>query len=460
MRADFKLSYFWNSKQYMTETIYTVSRLNGEVRRVLESGIGRVWLSAEISNFSSPGSGHWYLTLKDHFSQIRCAMFKGKNRRVNFRPANGQQVLVQGNISVYEPRGDYQLIIDSMQPAGDGLLARQFEALKLKLAADGLFSAQDKRPLPESIQKIGVVTSPAGAAIRDILHVLNRRDSSIEVIIYPAQVQGESAARQLCNAINLANERDEVDVLLLSRGGGSPEDLWCFNDEALAHTIYNSGLPVVSAVGHEVDTTISDYVADVRAPTPSAGAELLSKDVSHKVEKVAALHHRLTNAFKHYSLQKSAVINQLRARLQRHEPENKLIQWQQRFDEAQLKLDAVMRRRLYRAQLQQQNLQSRLNAQSPDRQIDLSLSKLGRLKLALKDSITNKLNSSQAQFTSLAQQLGIVSPLATLSRGYSITTGSDNKVITGCENTAIGNTITTRLERGKLVSKVERIEGD
>ena len=442
----------------MTKTIYTVSRLNGEVRRILEGEIGRVWLSAEISNFSSPSSGHWYLTLKDHFSQIRCAMFKGKNRHVNFRPVNGQQVLVQGNISVYEPRGDYQLLIDSMQPAGDGLLAQQFEALKLKLAADGLFSAEDKRPIPDSIQKIGVITSPTGAAIRDILHVLNRRDASVEVIIYPAQVQGDMAAQQLCDAINLANERDEVDVLLLSRGGGSLEDLWCFNDEALAHTIYNSGLPIVSAVGHEVDTTISDYVADVRAPTPSAGAELLSKDVSHKIEKVAALHNRLSHAFKHYSLQKQAVVNQLQARLQRHEPENKLIQWQQRFDEAQLKLDAVMKQKLHQAQFKQQHLQNRLNAQSPKHAIDLSLAKLEQLEQTLKDSIANRLSASQVQFTHLAQQLDIVSPLATLSRGYSITTDSNNKIVTHSEKVEIGSTISTRLEHGNLISKVEKIE--
>lgn len=442
----------------MTKTIYTVSRLNGEVRRILEGGIGRVWLSAEISNFSSPGSGHWYLTLKDHFSQIRCAMFKGKNHNVTFRPANGQQVLVRGNISVYEPRGDYQLIIDSMQPVGDGLLAQRFEALKLKLAADGLFSAADKRPLPESIQKIGVITSPTGAAIRDILHVLNRRDSSIEVIIYPAQVQGEIAAQQLCNAINLANERDEVDVLLLTRGGGSLEDLWCFNDEALAHTIYNSGLPIVSAVGHEVDTTISDYVADFRAPTPSAGAELLSKDVSHKIDKVSSLNNRLRHAFKHYSLQKLALVHQLQARLQRHEPENKLIQWQQGVDEAQLKLEVLIKQRLHQAQLKQQNLHNRLMAQSPKHRVELSLSRLGHLELALKDSIASKLSKSQAEFSSLAQQLDIVSPLATLSRGYSITTDAADKIITNTDKVGIGSVISTRLGQGKLISRVEKVE--
>ncbi len=442
----------------MSQKIYTVSRLNGEVRKILEGEIGQVWLSAEISNFSSPSSGHWYLTLKDHFSQIRCAMFKGKNRNVTFRPTNGQQVLVQGNISVYEPRGDYQLIIDSMQPAGDGLLAQQFETLKLKLAADGLFSAEDKRSLPESIQKIGVITSPTGAAIRDILHVLNRRDSSIEVIIYPAQVQGDNATQQLCNAIDIANNRNEVDVLLLTRGGGSLEDLWCFNEEALAHTIYNSGLPIVSAVGHEVDTTISDYVADVRAPTPSAGAELLSKDVSHKLERVTGLHNRLIHAYKHYSLQKSGSLNQLKAQLQRHEPENKLIQWQQRFDEAQLKLDALIQQKLHKAQLKQQNLQNRLISLSPKHKVEMSLNQLEHLELALKDSMTSRMSSAQTQFTNLTQQLELVSPLATLSRGYSITADNEDKVITNTHNLTVGDYITTRLESGKLHSKIERIE--
>ncbi|RYV01100.1 exodeoxyribonuclease VII large subunit [Shewanella sp. OPT22] len=442
----------------MTKTIYTVSRLNGEVRRTLEGQIGRVWLSAEVSNFSSPSSGHWYLTLKDHFSQIRCAMFKGKNRNVSFRPANGQQVLVQGNISVYEPRGDYQLIIDSMQPAGDGLLAQQFETLKLKLAADGLFSAEDKRPLPDSIQKIGVITSPTGAAIRDILHVLNRRDPSIEVIIYPAQVQGEYATQLLCNAINLANGRDEVDVLLVTRGGGSLEDLWCFNEEALAHTIYNSGLPVVSAVGHEVDTTISDYVADVRAPTPSAGAELLSKDVSHKSEKITTLSNRLIHAFKHYNLQKSAVLNHLQAQLQKHEPENKLIQLQQRFDEAQLKLDALIQQKLHHAQLKQQNLQNRLLNLSPKHKVELSLSQLEKLDIALKDSMTSKVTQAQSTFSHLAQQLDIVSPLATLSRGYSITTDENNDVVTDSSKLEVGGHILTRLDNGKVTSKIEKIE--
>ncbi|MGS0724246.1 exodeoxyribonuclease VII large subunit, partial [Shewanella sp. 30m-9] len=215
----------------------------------------------------------------------------------------GQQVLIKGAISVYEPRGDYQLLLESMLPAGDGLLAQEFEALKLKLAAEGLFALETKRPIPTNIQRIGVITSATGAALRDILHVLARRDPSIEVVVYPTQVQGATASQLICQAIVTANQRMEVDVLLLTRGGGSLEDLWCFNSEHLAHAIYNSALPVVSAVGHEIDTTISDYVADVRAPTPSAGAELLSKDKGNKAEKLALLLSRLQQGMKHYQLQ-------------------------------------------------------------------------------------------------------------------------------------------------------------
>ncbi len=220
--------------------VYTVSRLNGEVRQLLEGELGKVWLEAEISNFVSPNSGHWYMTLKDSRSQIRCAMFKGRNQSVPFKPVNGQQVLVKGSISVYEPRGDYQLLLESMLPAGDGLLAQQYEALKLKLAAEGLFATETKRPLPQNIQRIGVITSATGAAVRDVVKVLSTRDPSIEVVIYPTQVQGTSASKQIISAITTANKRLEVDVILLTRGGGSLEDLWCFNDEDLAHAIYNS----------------------------------------------------------------------------------------------------------------------------------------------------------------------------------------------------------------------------
>jgi len=434
--------------------VYTVSRLNGEVRQLLEGELGKIWLNAEISNFSAPGSGHWYLTLKDNFAQIRSAMFKGRNRSVTFKPINGQQVLVKGSISVYEPRGDYQLIIESMLPAGDGLLAQQYEALKMKLAAEGLFAADTKRPLPKSIQKIGVITSATGAAIKDVLHVLARRDSSIEVIIYPTQVQGEAAAKSICQAIQVANARLEVDVLLLTRGGGSLEDLWCFNNEDLANEIYNSALPVVSAVGHEVDTTISDYVADIRAPTPSAGAELLSTDAENKSEKLAIFISRLKQSWQHYQLKTEQRVGSLDNRLHRQDPKRKLEQFQQSFDEMQIRLNAALNARLHDAALKQQNLSHRLNQQSPQHRLTLESKRLDYLTARLHEGIKGKLNDVEMRLKNSAHQLDTVSPLATLSRGYSITQDEAGKVLLRSQDIQAGATITTRLLDGELTSTV------
>ncbi len=440
--------------QVSKNNIYTVSRLNGEVREILEGQLGKIWLNGEISNFSAPSSGHWYLTLKDHSSQIRCAMFKGKNQSVRFKPINGQQVLVRGAISVYEPRGDYQLLIESMLPAGDGMLAQQFEALKMKLAAQGLFAADTKRSLPKNIQRIGVITSPTGAAIRDVLHVLARRDPSIEVIIYPTQVQGENADLNICQAINMANTRHEVDVLLLTRGGGSLEDLWCFNSEALAHTIYNSALLVVSAVGHEVDTTISDYVADVRAPTPSAGAELLSQDSENKSQRLSTVLARLKQSASHYQLKQEKRLNTLEHRLQRLDPKRTLEQFEQRFDEMQLRLESALSQRLHRLARRQQLLVSRLELQSPKHKLNLESNRLSYLATRLQDSMQDILNQSQQRMKYAAHQLETVSPLATLSRGYSITTDARAQVIEDAAKLNIGDSIHTRLLHGQVVSKV------
>lgn len=438
--------------------VYTVSRLNGEVRQILEGQLGKIWLNGEISNFSSPSSGHWYLTLKDTHSQIRCAMFKGRNQSVSFKPVNGQQVLVKGAISVYEPRGDYQLLIESMLPAGDGLLAQRFEALKMKLAADGLFAAETKRPLPKNIQRIGVITSPTGAAVRDVLHVLARRDPSIEVIIYPTQVQGMTADENICQAINIANQRLEVDVLLLTRGGGSLEDLWCFNSEALAHTIYNSALPVVSAVGHEVDTTISDYVADVRAPTPSAGAELLSQDSDNKAQKLATALSRLAQSAKHYQLKQERRLSLIEHKLQRHDPKRTIEQWEQRFDEMQLRLENALKHRLHKLVMRQQTLSHALNQQSPRHKLSLEASRLQYLDAQLQAAMADKLQQTKQQLRYVAHQLETVSPLSTLSRGYSISTNADRQVIDSAGKVEIGDTLHTRLHSGKLVSTVTQIE--
>ncbi|NRD74765.1 exodeoxyribonuclease VII large subunit [Shewanella sp. VB17] len=440
--------------QMPKNNVYTVSRLNGEVRQLLEGELGKVWLNAEISNFSAPSSGHWYLTLKDHFAQIRCAMFKGKNRSVTFKPINGQQVLVKGSISVYEPRGDYQLIIESMLPAGDGMLAQQYEALKIKLAAEGLFATNTKRPLPSNINKIGVITSATGAALRDVLHVLARRDPSIEVVVYPTQVQGESAVKLICRAITLANTRQEVDVLLLTRGGGSLEDLWCFNSEELAHTIYNSAIPLVSAVGHEVDTSISDYVADVRAPTPSAGAELLSKDADDKANKLMVNLARLKQSWQHYQLKITQKANTLEHRLHRQDPKRRLEQFEQRFDEMQLRLNAALSTRLHQLASKQQNLSHRLNQQSPEHRLTLESTRLDYLTTRLNETMKGKLHDAKMSLKNSAHQLQTVSPLATLSRGYSITQNESGKVLLSSKEVQTGEILTTCLLDGKLRSTV------
>ncbi|MCL1112524.1 exodeoxyribonuclease VII large subunit [Shewanella basaltis] len=436
--------------------VYTVSQLNGEVRHILEGQIGKIWLNGEISNISSPSSGHWYLTLKDSHSQIRCAMFKGRNQSVRFKPVNGQQVLVKGAISVYEPRGDYQLLLESMLPAGDGLLAQEFEALKLKLAAEGLFSTETKRAIPNNIQRIGVITSATGAALRDILHVLARRDPSIEVIVYPTQVQGAGASQLICQAIATANQRLEVDVLLLTRGGGSLEDLWCFNNKHLAHAIYNSALPVVSAVGHEIDTTISDYVADVRAPTPSAGAELLSKDKGNKAEKLILLLSRLHQGIKHYQLQQHGRLTQLTHQLQRHEPQRKLQQFEQRFDEMQMRLEHALQHKLGRLTLRHQQLHNRLQQRSPASTLKLEKQRLQYVTERFNDACNDYVKQAAARVAQAAHKLDTVSPLATLSRGYSITS-FNKQVVDNAEKLNNGDVIHTRLKQGSVTSTVTNI---
>ncbi|TCN81157.1 exodeoxyribonuclease VII large subunit [Shewanella fodinae] len=441
-----------------TDQVYTVSRLNGEVRQLLEGQLGRIWLSGEISNFSCPSSGHWYLTLKDSRSQIRCAMFRGRNQNVTFKPINGQQVLVRASISVYEPRGDYQLIIESMLLAGDGLLAQQYEALKMKLAAAGLFAADSKRPLPKNIHRIGVITSPTGAAIRDVLQVLSRRDPSIEVIVYPAAVQGEQAPLQLMRALELANLRQEVDVLLLTRGGGSLEDLWGFNNEALAYAIYNSELPVVSAVGHEVDMTISDFVADVRAPTPSAAAEILSQASSEKQQQLYSARARLMQGWQHWQLLKRQRLQILDHRLQRQEPLRHLQQLVQRFDEQQLRLVSSLTSFLQRKRQRLLSLEGRLNAQHPRHQLALEGKRLEYLSQQLQKLTQQTLQQAQQRLRNGSHALESVSPLATLSRGYSITRDVNGQIVQSTAQLQPGQLLYTVLKQGKVISKIDKLD--
>lgn len=436
------------------QNIFTVSRLNAEVRLLLENEMGIVWLVGEISNFSAPVSGHWYLTLKDSRAQVKCAMFRGNNRRVTFKPANGNQVLVKARLSLYEPRGDYQLIIESMQPEGDGRLQQEFEALKMKLAAEGLFAQTNKQPLPEHPRRVGVITSKTGAALYDILDVLKRRDPSLPVVVYPTMVQGEEAAIQIAQAIGRANSRDECDVLIVGRGGGSLEDLWCFNNEILARTIASSQIPIISAVGHEVDVTIADFVADMRAPTPSAAAELVSRDNSHKDQALVTRQHKLASAMRYYLAQQKQQSAQLMHRLERQHPSYQLQRQTQQLDELDMRLQRAMQRFITTRQQAVERKHHRLQLNSPVKRLAEQKSKLDRVEQKLLDAMDRKLLTMRHQLAIAAEKLDTVSPLATLKRGYSITQTEQGQVVTQAKDVKTGDVLVTRLSDGELRSTV------
>jgi len=437
-----------------SQTVYTVSRLNREIRTVLEQGFASLILTGEISNFITPASGHWYFSLKDEKAQIKAAMWRGNNRSQSYRPENGAQVTVRARVSLYEPRGDYQLIVEHMEPAGEGQLKQEFDALKMRLAAEGLFSSAYKKPLPQNINRVGVITSATGAAIKDILTVLKRRAPQLEVIIYPAMVQGKEAHVHLINQIQLANARNEVDVLIVGRGGGSLEDLWCFNHEQLARAIYQSELPIVSAVGHEIDTTISDYVADVRAATPSAAAELVSPNTQELHSKVIELINRLNNAFKHDMANKRALATQLQHRLNLCHPRNQLNQKAQRLDELTIALQQGMRNRLYQQERTLNNLTPRLMRQSPDKKLSQASHQLMQIQTRLKQAMQHKLQHAQNSLALQASRLDSVSPLNVLARGYSITKTPQGKVVKSVDHIKTGDVLITELADGAIKSTV------
>ncbi|MCG9724060.1 exodeoxyribonuclease VII large subunit [Vibrio brasiliensis] len=436
------------------QNIFTVSRLNAEVRLLLENEMGIVWLVGEISNFSAPVSGHWYLTLKDSRAQVKCAMFRGNNRRVTFKPQNGNQVLVKARLSLYEPRGDYQLIIESMQPEGDGRLQQQFEELKMKLAGEGLFAQTSKKPLPEHPKRVGVITSKTGAALFDILDVLKRRDPSLPVIVYPTMVQGEEAAIQIAQAIGCANSRNECDVLIVGRGGGSLEDLWCFNNEILARTIAASQIPIISAVGHEVDVTIADFVADMRAPTPSAAAELVSRDNSHKDQALISRQHKLVAAMRYYLSEQKRCAASLEHRLERQHPNYQLQRQSQQLDELEVRLQRSMQQYIGVRHQKVERLQHRIALNSPVRRLAEQKATLQRLEQKLLDAMDRKLLNTRHQLALAAEKLDTVSPLATLKRGYSITQTEQGKVIVRGSDVKTGDTLVTRLSDGEVRSTV------
>ncbi|MBV7387410.1 exodeoxyribonuclease VII large subunit [Pasteurellaceae bacterium TAE3-ERU1] len=487
----------------MAEMIYSVSQLNQRAKNVLESQLGRVWLTGEISNFVQPISGHWYLTLKDEQAQVRCAMFRNTNARVTFRPENGMQVLVRAQVSMYAPRGDYQLIIDSMQPAGDGLLQQKFDKLKRTLAAEGLFDQQFKQSLPHFCNTVGVVTSKSGAALHDILNILARRSPMTRVIIYPTQVQGQSAASEIAEAIALANARDEVDVLIVGRGGGSLEDLWCFNEEVVARAIFASRLPIISAVGHETDVTIADFVADLRAPTPSAAAELVSQDKQALTQQLANQLQNLFIAFDRQSERLRGQLNTLLLRLNHQHP-NRLLgeqhtalcHWMQRLQsavkltlnqstqrmalanqrlgaqhpkrqlqaqadkltQAHHQLKSAVLRQLQQATQRQRYLNQRLAATPLSLQLRQTQQRLAQSNAALQSAMQRQLNVRSQQFSDKVRMLDNLSPLKVLTRGYSITLDVKGNSVKSAVALRPGDVITTRLMAGQVTSQVVSVQ--
>lgn len=437
--------------------IFTVSRLNQTVRSLLEREMGQVWITGEISNFTQPASGHWYFTLKDDTAQVRGAMFRNSNRRVTFRPQHGQQVLVRASVTLYDPRGDYQIIVESMQPAGEGLLQQKYEQLKAALSAEGLFDQQFKKSLPEPAHCIGVITSKTGAALHDILHVLKRRDPSLPVVIYPTAVQGDDAPGQIVRAIELANARQECDVLIVGRGGGSLEDLWSFNDERVARAIFASRIPVVSAVGHETDVTIADFVADLRAPTPSAAAEIISRNQTELLRQIQSSQQRLEMAMDFFIANRTRRFTQLNHRLQQQHPQLRLARQHTVLEKLRQRMRVALDNQLKQATVRQRRVGQRLNQQNPQPRIWRAQTRIQQLEYRLTESLRAQLGVTRERFGKAVTHLEAVSPLSTLARGYSVTTAADGNVLKQAKQVKTGDTLTTRLADGWIESEVKSV---
>jgi exodeoxyribonuclease VII large subunit len=436
--------------------VLSVAQLNRLARSLLEDNFPAVLVEGEISNFASPASGHWYFTLKDDQAQVRCAMFRNRSLMVKFRPRDGVKILVKAKLSLYEGRGDYQLIVERMEESGAGALQRAFEELKQKLQREGLFNPADKKPLPALPRHIAVITSPTGAAVRDIISVHGRRFPAIDITVVPVAVQGREAPAELSRALALVNRREgclqDVDVILIGRGGGSLEDLWAFNDEQLARAIHASALPVISAVGHETDFTIADFVADIRAPTPSAAAELLSPDRSAIMQQFNAKARQLVHLLQGRLVVENQYLRQLRLRL-RH-PGERLMQQMQRLDDLEARARRAMLKRLSDHKQGLRVLEQGMRAFSPAKVMHRESQRLLHLRQRLQAAAKIVLASRKQHLHEQVRALHTVSPLATLARGYSLTTSKDGTVIRRYSQLAPGDTITTRLAQGSITSKV------
>lgn len=436
--------------------IYSVSRLTTEVRFMLERGFPLIWVQGEIGNLSQPASGHLYFTLKDVAAQVRCALFRNVRTRLRFKPEEGAQVLARVRISLYEPRGDFQLIVEQMEPAGEGALRQALEALKQKLAAEGLFDLARKKALPAFPEHIGVLSSPSGAAIHDVLTVLKRRFPAAGVILYPIPVQGRDAAREIVEMLRLADRRRECDLLILTRGGGSLEDLMAFNDEGLARAIADLERPLVSAVGHEIDFTLADLVADRRAPTPSAAAELVTPDREELGIRLDALRQRLRNRMMHRLQTWEGRLAGAAKRLELSHPQRRIQQRQQRLDELNQRLMRSLTIGMERRRGRLDLLASRLSARHPGIRLHQLEERLIKLRPRLLQAMDKLLAAKRQALGAAVRQLNAISPLATLDRGYAIVWKlPEGQLLRDAAQTVPGDAVEIRLGKGLVKARIE-----
>ena len=430
--------------------VLTPSSLNRLVRDLLGDALPQVWIEGELSNVARPASGHVYFTLKDSGAQVRCAMFKMKASALRFRPVDGMQVMVRAKVGLYEPRGEFQLVAEYMEPSGEGALQREYEQLKARLNAEGLFDPSRKRPLPRYARRIGVITSATGAAVRDVLSVLARRWPLAHVEILPVPVQGREAPPAIVAMLRKASACARYDVVLLTRGGGSLEDLWAFNEEVVARAIHASAVPVISAVGHEIDFSIADFVADLRAPTPSAAAELLVPDAVAIGRHLRQLQQRLVAVQLGRLQAQSQRIDHLLARLQAQRPQARLLRDRERLVHLRRRLTTALREQDQRRRTRLERLHARLLARHPRNQLPLLQRRLAEQDQRLRRAITQLLQRRQTQLRHDGRALHAVSPLATLERGYAIVFDADGKVLRSVQGVEPGSTLRARLADGEL----------
>ncbi|WP_024869602.1 exodeoxyribonuclease VII large subunit [Pseudoxanthomonas suwonensis] len=439
--------------------ILTPSQLNTLARDLLESAFPLVWVEGELGNVTRPGSGHLYFTLKDARAQVRCAMFRPKSQWLKFAPRDGLKVLGRGRLTLYEARGDYQLVFDHLEEAGEGALRRAFEALRARLAAEGLFDEGRKRPLPHWVRRLAVITSPTGAAVRDVLSVLGRRLPLVDVEILPSLVQGDTAAAQITDLLQRAGASGRYDAILLARGGGSLEDLWAFNDERLVRAIAASPVPVVSAVGHETDFTLADFAADVRAPTPSVAAELLVPDGRDLAQRLRMLQSRLRALQRQRLVQAMQRADRAALRLQAQSPQARLHLLRQRHAELQRRLDALWQRQLQARVSRLRHAGAVLRAHHPARRLAQLQARLQRLESRPQAFIARVLQRDALRLRGLARSLEACSPLATVARGYSILTRADDgRLVQSVQQVAPGDRLRARLRDGGLALTVQAVQ--